>query len=107
MLIIVTVGIIAIWIGACIWRRKYLKKKDRMYELGKHGAARGSSTGPWAPGSGVTLPYGDGVNSVLSNGTASVPPRAAVRGAGGQQGSFMNPTMYDEKAAGTRNRSKR
>ena len=29
------VAIIGIWTGACIWRRKYLKKKDRMYELGK------------------------------------------------------------------------
>lgn len=31
----VVVGIAAIWTGACIWRRKYLRKKDRMYELGK------------------------------------------------------------------------
>ncbi|RYP57086.1 hypothetical protein DL769_009706 [Monosporascus sp. CRB-8-3] len=35
MIIIVFVGITGIWVGACIWRRKYLKKKDRMYELGK------------------------------------------------------------------------
>ncbi|ORY60199.1 uncharacterized protein BCR38DRAFT_412384 [Pseudomassariella vexata] len=35
MIVIVVVGIAGIWIGACIWRRKYLKKKDRMYELGK------------------------------------------------------------------------
>jgi hypothetical protein len=35
MIIVIIVGIIAIWTGACIWRRKYLKKKDRMYELGK------------------------------------------------------------------------
>jgi hypothetical protein len=35
MIIIVVVGIAGIWVGACIWRRKYLKKKDRMYELGK------------------------------------------------------------------------
>jgi hypothetical protein len=35
MIVIVVVGIGGIWIGACIWRRKYLKKKDRMYELGK------------------------------------------------------------------------
>lgn len=31
----VVVAIIGIWSGACIWRRKYLKKKDRLYELGK------------------------------------------------------------------------
>ncbi|KAI2640375.1 hypothetical protein GGS26DRAFT_155151 [Hypomontagnella submonticulosa] len=35
MIVIVVVGIAGIWVGACIWRRKYLKKKDRMYELGK------------------------------------------------------------------------
>ncbi|KAI8958485.1 hypothetical protein F5Y11DRAFT_39501 [Daldinia sp. FL1419] len=35
MIVIVVVGIVGIWIGACIWRRKYLRKKDRMYELGK------------------------------------------------------------------------
>ncbi|KAI1382040.1 hypothetical protein F4677DRAFT_12912 [Hypoxylon crocopeplum] len=35
MIVIIVVGIIGIWVGACIWRRKYLKKKDRMYELGK------------------------------------------------------------------------
>ncbi|KAI1082722.1 hypothetical protein F5B20DRAFT_481374 [Whalleya microplaca] len=35
MIVIVVVGIIGIWVGACIWRRKYLRKKDRLYELGK------------------------------------------------------------------------
>ncbi|KAI0176147.1 hypothetical protein GGR52DRAFT_347251 [Hypoxylon sp. FL1284] len=35
MIVVVVVGIAGIWVGACIWRRKYLKKKDRMYELGK------------------------------------------------------------------------
>ncbi|KAL5606478.1 hypothetical protein BROUX41_002885 [Berkeleyomyces rouxiae] len=27
--------IVGCWVGACIWRRSYLRKKDRMYELGK------------------------------------------------------------------------
>ncbi|KAI0135380.1 hypothetical protein F4814DRAFT_19951 [Daldinia grandis] len=35
MIVIIVVGIAGIWIGACVWRRKYLRKKDRMYELGK------------------------------------------------------------------------
>ncbi|KAI5866565.1 hypothetical protein GGS23DRAFT_276983 [Durotheca rogersii] len=35
MIVIIFVGIVGIWVGACIWRRKYLRKKDRMYELGK------------------------------------------------------------------------
>lgn len=29
------VAIAGIWIGACIWRRRYLRKKDRQYALGK------------------------------------------------------------------------
>ncbi|KAI0016496.1 hypothetical protein F4780DRAFT_678839 [Xylariomycetidae sp. FL0641] len=35
MIVVVVVGIAAIWTGACVWRRKYLKKKDRLHELGK------------------------------------------------------------------------
>lgn len=27
------VAIIGIWVGACIWRRRYLRKKDRVYAL--------------------------------------------------------------------------
>jgi hypothetical protein len=34
-IVVVVVAIVGIWTGACIWRRKYLKKKDRLYELGK------------------------------------------------------------------------
>jgi hypothetical protein len=34
-LVVVVVAIAGIWIGACIWRRKYLRKKDRQYALGK------------------------------------------------------------------------
>lgn len=28
------VAIVGIWIGACVWRRRYLRKKDRQYALG-------------------------------------------------------------------------
>ncbi|KAI1872830.1 uncharacterized protein JN550_003704 [Neoarthrinium moseri] len=55
MIVVVVVGIAGIWIGACIWRRKYLKKKDRMYELGKGLPstvavnAQGQLVGPGAP----------------------------------------------------------
>ncbi|KAI0395133.1 hypothetical protein F5Y17DRAFT_425330 [Xylariaceae sp. FL0594] len=34
-IVVVVVAIVGIWTGACIWRRKYLKKKDRLHELGK------------------------------------------------------------------------
>jgi hypothetical protein len=30
------VGITGIWIGACVWRRRYLARKDRQYALGKN-----------------------------------------------------------------------
>ncbi|KAK3362314.1 hypothetical protein B0T25DRAFT_512550 [Lasiosphaeria hispida] len=33
-LIIMVVAVIGIWVGACIWRRRYLRKKDRQYALG-------------------------------------------------------------------------
>lgn len=33
-LVIMVVAIIGIWVGACIWRRRYVRKKDRQYALG-------------------------------------------------------------------------
>jgi len=50
-LVIMVVAIIGIWIGACIWRRRYLRKKDRQFSLGqKHS---GSASHPsWGPGIG-------------------------------------------------------
>lgn len=33
-LVIMVVGIVGIWVGACFWRRRYLRKKDRQYALG-------------------------------------------------------------------------
>ncbi|KAF5006381.1 hypothetical protein FDECE_7255 [Fusarium decemcellulare] len=49
MIVILVVGIAGIWIGACIWRRRYLRKKDRQSSLGqKHS---GSASRPsWGPG---------------------------------------------------------
>jgi hypothetical protein len=41
---VVVVAIAGIWIGACVWRRHYLRKKDRQYALGKrlaHATASG------------------------------------------------------------------
>jgi len=34
-IVVVVLGIIGIWVGACVWRRRYLRKKDRQYALGK------------------------------------------------------------------------
>jgi hypothetical protein len=33
-LVIMVVGIICIWVGACIWRKRYLRRRDRQYALG-------------------------------------------------------------------------
>lgn len=34
-LVVVVVAIVGIWTGACVWRRRYLRKRDRQYALGK------------------------------------------------------------------------
>ncbi|GKT89272.1 integral membrane protein [Colletotrichum tofieldiae] len=76
MLVILVVAIAGIWVGACIWRRRYLRRKDRMYELGKH-----AHHGP----SGIIA--GSGVN-VNQAGIVNSP------------GQFMpgpSPAIYDEK----------
>ncbi|KAF4452645.1 integral membrane protein [Fusarium austroafricanum] len=66
MIVVLVVGIAAIWIGACIWRRRYLRKKDRQSSLGqKHS---GSASRPsWGPGMEASesggLPYDNGYDS--------------------------------------------
>lgn len=67
------VGIAGIWIGAAIWRRHYLRKKDRQYALGKNLAQR--------TGSGQN-PYGGPLGRDSPTRSGSV-----VRGGG--NGSFM------------------
>ncbi|KAF7563281.1 hypothetical protein G7046_g845 [Stylonectria norvegica] len=64
MIVILVVAITGIWIGACIWRRRYLRKKDRQSSLlQKHsGSASRPSWGPPAvdPSTGVSsapVPY--------------------------------------------------
>lgn len=55
------VGIAGIWIGAALWRRSYLRKKDRQYALGKNLAQRtGSGQNPYggAPGGTPTRSQG-------------------------------------------------
>lgn len=55
------VGIAGIWIGAAIWRRHYLRKKDRQYALGKNLARRtGSGQNPYGGGAGSTTPTRSG-----------------------------------------------
>lgn len=75
MIVVIVVGIAGIWIGACIWRRKYLKKKDRMYELGK------------------------GLPSTMAVNTQGQLVGPGVERAGGQPGMFMASAVntYGEK----------
>lgn len=54
-LVIVVVAIAGIWIGCCIWRRHYLRKKDRQYALGKR-LAHATESGRVVPNSSVHVP---------------------------------------------------
>ncbi|KAG5934901.1 hypothetical protein E4U53_000581 [Claviceps sorghi] len=58
MLVILVVGIAGIWIGACIWRRRYLRKRDRQTSLEqKHsGSVSNPSWGPAITGSDSATP---------------------------------------------------
>jgi len=58
MLVVLVVAIAGIWIGACVWRRRYLRKKDRQTSLGqKHsGSASHPSWGPAVTGSDSATP---------------------------------------------------
>lgn len=86
-IVVMVVGIAGIWIGAAIWRRHYLRKKDRQYALGKNLAARtGSGQNPY----GATSPTRSG--SIMQGGSLS-----------GRPGMFMpahsnsNAALYTEK----------
>jgi hypothetical protein len=50
MLVILVVGIAGIWIGACIWRRHHLRKKERANALGKHAPHSSAVAASWGPG---------------------------------------------------------
>jgi hypothetical protein len=62
MLVVLVVAIAGIWIGACIWRRRYIRKKDRQTSLGqKHsGSAANPSWGPTVTGSDSATPMTPG-----------------------------------------------
>ncbi|CAM1511768.1 Fc.00g092810.m01.CDS01 [Cosmosporella sp. VM-42] len=57
-LVVMVVAIAGIWVGACIWRRRYIRKKDRQTSLGqKHsGSASRPSWGPGMEGSTTASP---------------------------------------------------
>lgn len=43
-LVVMVVAIVGIWVGACIWRKRYLRNKDRKYALGTN-LARATESG--------------------------------------------------------------
>lgn len=124
MIVVLVVGIAAIWIGACVWRRHHQRKKDRMG--GAHKRSSGNLEASWGPGAangpGGTNPYayGDGVRDApnaagaaagRSRSTSNRLSRADGKTA---QGAFMpGPTMvhgsgpYDEKDARVKEKEKR
>jgi hypothetical protein len=54
-LVIIVVAIVGIWIGACFWRRSYLRKRDRRYALGNN-LAHTTESGQVVPNDGVHVP---------------------------------------------------
>ena len=70
MLIILVIGIAGIWVGACVWRRRYLRRKDRQTSLGqKHsGSARNPSWGPAVTGSNSATPMTAGAGGDAERG---------------------------------------
>ncbi|PNY23221.1 Uncharacterized protein TCAP_06833 [Tolypocladium capitatum] len=62
MLVVLVVAIAVIWIGACIWRRRYLRRKDHQTSLGqKHsGSASNPSWGPAVKGPESATPMTPG-----------------------------------------------
>ncbi|KAM0332033.1 hypothetical protein ACHAQA_002302 [Verticillium albo-atrum] len=77
-IVILIVGIAGIWIGACIWRRRYLKRKATKF--GKHT----STTAFPAPGGSTVHVPGPG-GTEAQNGPGMFMPGAAA------------PSPYDEK----------
>src|SRR5947209_7493255 len=71
MLVVLVVAIVGIWIGACIWRRHYLRRKDRQYALGKNLASTTrSGNNPY--GGGVAA-AGGGVAGAQSSRSVHLP----------------------------------
>jgi hypothetical protein len=104
MLVIIVVGIAGIWIGACIWRRRYIKKKERARAFGKHsGSASRPSWGPGVGGPAAAHPaYGPGAAAASaqrkSGGLAATATPATMTAPGVfMPGPAAGPAAYSEK----------
>ncbi|KAL8294629.1 hypothetical protein RB597_007753 [Gaeumannomyces tritici] len=92
-LVIMVVGIAGIWIGACIWRRRYLRKKDRQYALGK----RLGEAGVGGNGGGATTPGPNGSTRSVHLPAAGMFMPAPISEAG-----VYGPERGNEKKAKTK-----
>lgn len=55
MIVVICVGLAAIWIGGCLLRRRQLRKRDRVFEMNNPAAAWGpSASHPDFTAAGVT-----------------------------------------------------
>lgn len=70
MIVVLVVGIAAIWVGACVWRRRYVRRRDRLSLMtggGKPNPAGSPSASPtqWdAPTSMTSQPPNLGIGAV-------------------------------------------
>lgn len=79
MLIVLVVAIAGIWVGACIWRRQYLKKKERQRTWAQKQS--GSTNRPsWGPGDPRATEAGQAMGTRPPIG--STPPSDDPRTAG-------------------------
>lgn len=83
MLIALVVGLGGLWIGACIWRRRYLKKKEALkHQNRQSGSAVHHSWGPDAAqrhlGSGPPIGSSPAVNDSRAAGSFMPGAQAAA-----------------------------
>ncbi|CAI4216112.1 unnamed protein product [Parascedosporium putredinis] len=107
MAVVIVVAIIVIWIGACIWRRCYLKKKERQMGLGKHpahaswgpGAAPADHHSVTAPGMFLPPNHGStsGSNIAMEKSYASPTPPPPNGPLQNQPKSGCRGRTYDEQ----------
>jgi len=100
MLIVIIVAIVGGWVGACIWRRAYLRKKERQYELRPPAI-------PWAPAGpeqhmagGLQRVYGPGVGMNANNGGGMKEMNSQVAGTGHRDGDVEKGGVWGKLRKG-------
>lgn len=44
-IVVMVVGITSLWVGACVWHRRFTRRKDRQYALANIRASTGAASG--------------------------------------------------------------